>query len=58
MPFTFNNKYIKTFKKLKNRLISSLILRYYNLDFKLMLETDTFNGVVARVLLQLYPNNK
>jgi len=50
-PFIFNNKYIKTFKKLKNRLISSLILYYYNLDFKLMLEMDISNGVVAGVLL-------
>jgi len=48
MPFTFNDKYIETFKELKNWLISSLILYYYNLDFKLMLETD---GVVAGVFL-------
>jgi len=51
MPFIFDDKYIKTFKELKNQLISSLILRYYNLDFELMLETDASNRVVVGVLL-------
>jgi len=51
MSFIFNNNYIKAFKELKDRLIFSLILRYYNLDLKLMLETDASNGVVAGVLL-------
>jgi len=51
MPFIFNNKYIKTFKELKNRLISSLVFRHYNLDFKLILEMDTSNGVVVGILL-------
>jgi len=51
MPFIFNNNYIKAFKELKNQLISSLILYYYNLDLELMLETDISNGVVAGVLL-------
>ena len=50
-PFIFNNKYIKIFKELKNRLISSLILYFYNLNFKLILEIDISNGVVAGVLL-------
>jgi len=51
MSFIFNNKYIKAFKELKNRLISSLVLYYYNLDLKLILEIDAFNRVVARVFL-------
>jgi len=51
ISFIFNNKYIKAFKELKNRLISSLILYYYNLDFKLMLKMDTSNGVVVEVFL-------
>jgi len=51
MPFIFNDKYIKAFKELKNRLISSLVLYYYNLDFKLMLETDVSDGVVVGVFL-------
>jgi len=51
MPFIFDNNYIEAFKKLKNRLISSLILRYYNPDLELMLETDVFDGVVVGVLL-------
>jgi len=51
MSFIFNNNYIEAFKELKNQLISSLILYYYNLDIKLILETDTSNRVVAEVLL-------
>jgi len=51
MLFIFDDKYIKAFKKLKNRLISFLILYYYNLDFKLMLEINTSNKVIAGVLL-------
>ena len=54
MSFVFNNSYIEAFKKIKNRLISFLILRYYNLDLKLMLETDASNRVIAGILLQLY----
>ena len=50
MLFIFNNKYIKAFKELKNRLFF-LILYYYNLDFKLMLEINTSNRVIARVFL-------
>ena len=53
-PFTFNNNYMEAFKEIKNQLISSLILCYYNLDLKLMLETDASNGVIAGILLQLY----
>jgi hypothetical protein len=50
-PFMFNNDYIEAFRELKDRLISSLILRYYNLDLELMLETDASNRVIAGVLL-------
>jgi len=58
MPFIFNNNYIEAFRELKDRLISSLILYYYNPDLKLMLKTDTSNGVVAGILLQLYLDSK
>jgi RNase H-like domain found in reverse transcriptase len=51
MPFIFNNNYIEAFRELKDRLISSLILYYYNPDLKLILETDTSNRVIAGVLL-------
>jgi len=51
MSFVFNDNCIKAFKELKDRLVSSLILYYYNLDLKLILETDAFNGVVVGVLL-------
>ena len=57
-PFIFNNNYIKAFKELKDQLISSLILYYYNLDLKLMLEMDAFNRVVVGILLQLYLDSK
>jgi len=53
-PFIFNNNYIEAFKEIKDRLISSLILYYYSLDLKLMLETDASNRVIAGILLQLY----
>jgi len=51
MPFIFDDKYIETFKELKNRLISSLVFHYYDLDFKLILEMDASDGVVAGVFL-------
>jgi len=57
-PFVFNNNYIKAFGELKDWLISSLILYYYNPDLKLMLETDASNRVIAGILLQLYPDGK
>jgi RNase H-like domain found in reverse transcriptase len=57
-PFIFNNDYIEAFGELKDRLISSLILRYYNPDLKLMLETDASDGVITGVLLQLHPDGE
>jgi hypothetical protein len=51
MPFAFNNNCKEAFKKLKDWLISFLILYYYNLDFKLMLEIDAFDRVIAKILL-------
>jgi RNase H-like domain found in reverse transcriptase len=50
-PFIFNNNYIEAFGELKDWLISSLILRYYNPDLKLMLEMDASNRVIVGVLL-------
>jgi len=50
-PFIFNNDCMEAFRELKDRLISSLILCYYNLDLKLMLETDAFDRVVVGILL-------
>jgi RNase H-like domain found in reverse transcriptase len=58
MPFIFNNNYIEAFRELKDQLISSLILRHYNPDLKLMLETDASDGVIAGVLLQLHPDGE
>ena len=53
-PFIFNDNYIEAFKELKDQLTSSLILYYYNLDLKLILETDASDRVVVGVLLQLH----
>jgi len=58
MPFIFNKDCIETFKELKDQLISSPILCYYNLDLKSILETDTSNRVVAGILLQLHPDSE
>ena len=58
MPFIFNDNYIGAFKELKDWLISSLILYYYNLDLKLILEIDALDRVIAGILLQLYPDSK
>ena len=58
MLFAFNNDCIKAFKELKNWLIFSLIFYYYDLDLKLMLEMDAFDGVVVGILLQLHLDGK
>jgi len=58
MPFIFNNNYIEAFKEIKDRLISSLVLYYYNLNLKLMLEIDASNRVIAGILLQLHPDSE
>jgi len=57
-PFVFNNNCTEAFKELKDWLTSSLILRYYDPDLKLILETDASDKVVAGVLLQLYLNSE
>jgi len=57
-PFVFDNNYIEAFKELKDQLTSSLILRYYDPDLKLILETDASSRVVVGVLLQLYLDGK
>jgi len=58
MPFIFSNDYTEAFEELKDRLISSLILYYYNPDLKSMLEMDASDGVIAGVLSQLYVDGK
>jgi len=50
-PFVFNNDYMEAFGELKDWLISSLILCYYNPDLKLMLEMDASNRVIVGILL-------
>ena len=45
---------MEAFNKLKDWLISSPVLYYYNLDLKLMLKIDASDGVIAGILLQLY----
>ena len=58
MPFAFNNNYKEVFEELKDWLILFLILCYYNLDFKLILKTNASNGVITKILLQLYLDGK
>ena len=43
---------------IKDWLISSLILYYYDLDLELMLEIDISDGVIVGILLQLYLDGK
>ncbi|OCK94063.1 uncharacterized protein K441DRAFT_563397, partial [Cenococcum geophilum 1.58] len=43
----------KAFKEIKNRLISSLILRYYNLNLKLILEMDASNRYPIAFFLKI-----
>jgi hypothetical protein len=50
MPFHFNNNYIKAFKKLKYRLISTPLLRYYQPELESILEIDVLDGIVAGIL--------
>ena len=52
--FNFNKEYKASFKKLKNRLCTAPILRYYDPKLEYILETDALDGVVAVVLLQLH----
>jgi hypothetical protein len=54
--FVFDKEYQKLFKKLKACLISAPILEYYNLDTKLLLETDILDKVVAGILFQKREN--
>jgi hypothetical protein len=49
--FNFNSKYKEVFNKLKNRLISTLIIHYYNFNKDTILETNISNGVILEVLL-------
>jgi hypothetical protein len=56
--FNFNKACLKAFKKLKHRLISSEILRYFDSSLPSRLETDISNEVIAGVLSQLYENGE
>jgi hypothetical protein len=49
--FNFDSKCKEAFDKLKNRLTSTLIIHYYNFSKDTMLETNTSNRVILRVLL-------
>jgi hypothetical protein len=49
--FNFNSKCKEAFDELKNHLISTLIIHYYNFSKDTMLETNTSNRVILGVLL-------
>ena len=47
--FIFNENYKEAFKKFKIRLISILILGYYDLKRKIILELDALNNITAGI---------
>lgn len=57
-PFVFDDSCMEAFEEIKDRLISSPILRHYNPDLESMLETDASDGVVAGILSQLHPDGE
>ena len=56
--FIFNKNYKKVFKKLKIKLIFTLIFNYYNLKRKTMLKLNVLNGVIAGIFSQFNSVNK
>lgn len=53
VPFIFDHTCEKSFKELKARLLSAPVLVHYRPDRSTRLETDSSDGVVAAVLMQL-----
>ena len=54
--FIWNDNCKRAFQDLKERFISAPILRWFNPDLEIMIETDASDWVLAGVLSQLYPN--
>jgi hypothetical protein len=56
--FNFDEKCKASFEKLKDRLYTAPILRYYDPELKCILKTDALNGIITAILSQLYPDNE
>jgi len=56
--FNFDEKWKAFFEKLKNRLCTVLILRYYDPELECILETDISDGIIAAVLFQFHPDGE
>ena len=54
--FIWNDNCERAFQDLKERFISAPILRWFNPDLEIMIETDASDWVSAGVLSQLHPN--
>ena len=42
------------FDTLKKRLLEALVLTYFNFDREIRVKTDTFTGILIRILIQKY----
>ena len=51
-PFYFNTIYKQAFNKLKKRLVSTPLLTYFNLEWPLILETNTLDSIITSVYSQ------
>ena len=54
--FIWNDNCERAFQDLKKRFISAPILRWFNPDLEIMIETDASDWVSAGILSQLYPD--
>ena len=50
--FNFGREYKEAFKKLKRRITTALILRIYNLEKELIIETDALDKAIGGYLKQ------
>ena len=57
-PFVFDSECHEAFQELKERLLSTPVLRHYDPELETMLETDASDGVVAGILSQLHPDGE
>ena len=49
-PFNWSDQYQDTFEKLKKAFTSKIILRYYNPDLKIVVETDALDYISGGIL--------
>jgi hypothetical protein len=54
IAFCFDKTYIKVFEELKNYLISSELLKYYDPKLPCRLKTDASDRIIAGIFSQLY----